>query len=163
MNAADYARHRGVSKARVSQWIAEGKISVEKIGRGYEIDPEVADLQLGDNLNETLRRGDGRAGSKSEVGAEAVGSGQTLAEAQRLKMVYQAERARLGVLKERGELVVAADVKKEVTALMRTVRDSMLSIPDRVSSQLAAMHDSYEVHQLLDGEIRTALRMLADG
>ena len=34
MNAAEYAKHRGISKMRVSQYIAQGKISATKIGRG---------------------------------------------------------------------------------------------------------------------------------
>jgi beta-glucosidase-like glycosyl hydrolase len=76
---------------------------------------------------------------------------------------YNAEIARLQALKEREELVPTADVKREAFALGRQIRDNVLGIPDRVSPLLAAAQDSREVHRLLSEELRTALRVLADG
>jgi len=180
MNAQEYAQHCGVSKMTVSNWISEGKISAVRVGRFYEIDAALADKQLSENINQAQQRKpktkeltkpissdkplvvDAKP-KKGQVVGEALKGGPTFAEAQRAREVYRAERERLRLLQEKGELVVAADVKKEVTTLMRTVRDNMMSIPDRVSSQLAALTDIHQVHQLLDNEIRTALRMLANG
>lgn len=76
---------------------------------------------------------------------------------------YQAEIARLAALKERGELVSAAEVQKTAFALGRMIRDSLQVIPDRVAAQLAATKDAREVHLLLSDEIAVALRGLANG
>jgi hypothetical protein len=62
-----------------------------------------------------------------------------------------------------GDLVPAADVKAAAFKKARTVRDSMLAIPDRVIPTLISMTDTRAAHQLLTEEIRTALRSLADG
>ena len=76
---------------------------------------------------------------------------------------YNAEIARLAALKEREELVPTADVKRQAFALGRQIRDNVMGIPDRVAPLLAAAQDSREVHRLLTEELRTALRVLADG
>jgi hypothetical protein len=76
---------------------------------------------------------------------------------------YNAEIARLQALKEREELVPTADVKRMASTLGRQIRDNILSIPSRVAPLLAAAQDSGEVHRLLSEELRTALRVLADG
>lgn len=76
---------------------------------------------------------------------------------------YLAEKARLEALQGRAELLPADQVKKEAFALARAVRDGMLGIADRLAPLLAATTDARQVHQLLDQEIRVALRGLADG
>lgn len=79
------------------------------------------------------------------------------------KVHYQAELAKLQTLKERGELVPAAEVKARWFEHGRAIRDNLLSIPDRIASQLAASTDAREVHVLLSEEIAGALRVLANG
>lgn len=75
---------------------------------------------------------------------------------------YLAEKARLEALQGRGELLPADQVKTEAFALARAVRDGMLGISDRLAPLLAATTDARQVHQLLDQEIRVALRSLGD-
>ena len=79
------------------------------------------------------------------------------------KVHYQAELAKLQTLKERGELVPAAEVKARWFEHGRAIRDNLLSIPDRIASQLAASTDAREVHVLLSEEITGALRVLTNG
>lgn len=76
---------------------------------------------------------------------------------------YQAELAKLEALSKREELVPAQVVKKEAFALGRSIRDNVMGIPDRVAPQLAAVQDSRDVHRILTEELRTALRVLANG
>jgi len=211
MNTVEYAKHRGISKMRVSQYIAQGKISATKVGRGYEIDPDVADQELAGSMDQRQPRPSAappsppkpvaiekplvtvtidppaplpeplpepeplptpapppeRSAPRSKPPKEPITQpmqgGPTYAEAQRAREVYRAERERIKLLQEKGELVIADDVKKEVMTLTRAIRDNMMSIPDRVASQLAVTRDPHEVRQLLDAEINTALRMLANG
>ena len=49
------------------------------------------------------------------------------------------------------------------STLGRQIRDNILAIPNRVAPLLAASRDSADVHRLLDEELRTALRVLANG
>ena len=78
------------------------------------------------------------------------------------KTHYQAELAKLQTLKERGELVPAAEVKARWFEHGRAIRDNLLGIPDRVAPQLAAITDTRAAHQLLTAEITAALRTLAN-
>lgn len=76
---------------------------------------------------------------------------------------YQAEKARLEALQGRGELIPASDVKRQAFDLGRAIRDALMTIPDRLASELAATTDARETHRLLSDEIRVALRSLSDG
>lgn len=89
--------------------------------------------------------------------------GPSLAQAKRAIAVYQAELARLSVMREKGELVLAEEVKGEAARLARQVRDLLLIIPSRNAARVAAMGDPEEVRSLLQGEIEGALRGLAGG
>ena len=75
---------------------------------------------------------------------------------------YLAEKARLEVKTMRSELVPAADVKAAAFKKGRTVRDSIMAIPDRLAAQLAGTTDPRQVHTLLSEELRVALRGLID-
>jgi len=85
-----------------------------------------------------------------------------MAEAKRARAVYQAERERLAVMREKGELVMTADVKKEAARLARQVRDLLLIIPTRNAARLCVMQSQEEIRTLLQTEIEQALRGLAD-
>jgi hypothetical protein len=61
-----------------------------------------------------------------------------------------------------GELLERARVRADTYAITRQVRDSMMNIPDRIASDLAAETDAFEVHRKLTAEIRTALATLAE-
>jgi hypothetical protein len=76
---------------------------------------------------------------------------------------YKAEKARLEALQGRGELVPADEVKAEAFKAARSVRDSLMALPDRLAAQLAGTSDVRLCHTLLTEELRVALRSLADG
>ena len=76
---------------------------------------------------------------------------------------YKAEKARLEALQGRGELVPADEVKAEAFKAARSVRDALMSLPDRLAAQLAGTSDVRLCHTLLTEELRVALRSLADG
>lgn len=88
-------------------------------------------------------------------------SAMDLAAATRLKEEYAAKLMQLKFDRESGKVVDAADVKKEAFKLARTVRDSMLNIPDRVAAEFAGCSTAAEIHMRLTDEIRQALEALA--
>jgi hypothetical protein len=75
------------------------------------------------------------------------------------------ERANLLALERRqraGELLDAAEVRREAFALARTVRDGMLALPSRVAPLLAAESDPNKCGLILRAEIEHVLTALAD-
>lgn len=86
-----------------------------------------------------------------------------LADSLKRKEHYLAERAKVAALREREEVGSIAEMRREAFALAKSVREGMLSIIPRVSADLAAIGDAFEIEQLLEAEVTTALRVLADG
>lgn len=87
----------------------------------------------------------------------------SIVESEARKEHYLAERARVQVLKEREQVGSIADMKREAFALAKAVREGMLAIVPRISADLAALADPFEIEQRLEAEVLTALRVLADG
>lgn len=79
------------------------------------------------------------------------------------KLHYQAELAKVQALQAREEVGSVDAMKREAFALGKAVRDGVLAVVPRVSADLAALADSFEIEQRLEAELLTALRVLADG
>jgi phage terminase Nu1 subunit (DNA packaging protein) len=75
---------------------------------------------------------------------------------------YLAEIARLDALAKRRELVPGDVVTKEASRLGRQIRDLLLIIPGRNAANLATIQDAEAIKTLLEAEIHTALRGLAN-
>jgi hypothetical protein len=182
----EFAAIKGVTAAAVSLAIKSRIVSavIEKDGRRY-LDKDLA-LELWDR--NTMRNGSERVSKKAQrkdqrkppreaVKVADVSSEQLRTMIQGLpedsipgldvsrerKEHYNAELARLQALQAREDLVPTADVKRQAFTLGRQIRDNVMGIPDRVAPLLAAAQDSREVHRLLTDELRTALRVLANG
>ena len=180
---AEYAKLRGCSEAAVSIAKKErikGAV-VTRDGKTW-IDSEKADLLW--QRNSRPRRGAAQAANPDrkkpaapsldrlptdqELQAFIMGLPEDqipddLGEITRRKERYEAERRRVAALKDRGEVVPAADVKAEAFECARGVRDALLRLADRLAPLLAATTDARECHRLLSEEHRVALRALADG
>jgi hypothetical protein len=76
---------------------------------------------------------------------------------------YRAELAKVQAMHQREELGSIADMKREAFGLAKAVREAVLGVVPRVSADLAAAGDRFEVERLLESELITALRVLADG
>lgn len=179
MRKIDFARARGVTPAAVTHAIRSGRIAgavVTQNGR------KLIDFDLASKLWDanTLQQpppvaarsappttGPARRVSDEDLAAFIRGLPEDqipeLNESRARREHYQAEKARLEALQGRGELVPAADVKRQAFELARAVRDELGGIPDRVASMLAACSDVRQVHRMLSEEIRVALRGLSDG
>ena len=179
MRKSEFARERGVSPAAVTHAIRSGRIAgavVTQNGREM-IDPELATKLWESNTLQqpppTAPRpaapqpGPAARVSDDDLAAFIRGLPEDqipdLNESRARREHYQAEKARLEALQGRGELVPAADVKRQAFELARAVRDELGGIPDRVASMIAACSDVRQVHRMLSEEIRVALRGLSDG
>lgn len=178
MNAAQYARHRGVSRQQITHYIKGGKITAIRVGGGYEIDPAVADAELDRNLNQGWGgRGGGPAGRNLEPSSPRVASPQPVtppqspsiptgipsyADSRAIRERYAAMILRLDYEEKSGKLVDKAELKLRLAKLHMAVRDSLRTIPDRVAPILAAEKNQATIHAILLKEIGQALEGLSD-
>ena len=171
MNAAEYARHRGVSRQQVTNYIKTGKITVERVGAGYRIDPAVADAELDRNLNQGWGgRGGGPAGRDLEPSTPKVTTAAappqtgipSYADSRAIRERYAAMILRLEYEEKSGKLVEKGELKLKLAKLHMAVRDALRTIPDRVAPILAAETDQAKIHAMLLKEIGQALEGLGD-
>lgn len=84
----------------------------------------------------------------------------------RNKAIREAYEARLKKLEwetKTAALVEADQVQKTAFKLARALRDSMMSIPDRIASELVGETDQFVIHRKLTEELRNSLGALTDG
>lgn len=103
-----------------------------------------------------------KAIDKAEVFEPKTFEGLTLADADRQDKVYKARMSQLKYLKESGELVSIADVKREAFEIARKVRDALMSIPARVSHELAVETDPHTLELQLQKELTDVLDKLME-
>ena len=146
---AEYARHRGVSKAAVSKAIQERRL-VESITAGESgkvtVDFERADAEWAKNTRYARSLQD--PGPSAEIEAEV-----------RLK-VARAELAETKLARERGDLVDAAEVEREWFDRTTKVRTRLLAVTSRVRQQAPDLQAA--TITLIDGLIREALEELVE-
>ena len=95
------------------------------------------------------------AGHISEDGLDLVQERAKLARENR-------ETASLKNSELRTSLVRADEIRRSIFTAARSVRNSIETISDRISSPVAGMTDQHDIHQLIDSEIRDALSNMDD-
>jgi hypothetical protein len=175
MNLQAYAKHRkaqglrGQSHVAVLKAIDTGRLTepaVRKVDGKWHIDATLADAQWSATTDHQDFAAPPDAPPPPPPNTRQphpAGGGVSLAEAKRARAVYQAERERLDLMRVKGELILASDVRNRWYESGRTIRDNMLGIPARIASQLAACNDTREVSRLLTQEITQVLEALANG
>lgn len=140
MSQADYARYRGLSRARVSQLVSSGRIDVDANGK---IDAAAADMILG----ETRTRVDEPRGENP-----ALAAGLTKARA--AHVAVQARRAHLEYQERAGEVVPTAQVSASAAACGEVVV--------RLIQGLSGRADDLAAAAIKDGVagVRSALRAI---
>lgn len=123
---AQFAKRVGVTRGRISQLIGKG-LPVTPEGK---IDPEAGLAWLEQNLDHD-RRGKGGV-------ARQTAPGPSLAEARRLLLLTQVQRARLAFERERGELVDVSSARAAIFTRARGERDAWQAWVARAAPELAA-------------------------
>lgn len=108
MRKSEYAQYRGVSKARVSQWVKEARIPVLSNG---QIDVAAADFALG----ETRQRAVSKDSSSSET-PFLPSAERSLTRARAEEAEYSAKLKRLQLDRELGNLLPITQVADAATA-----------------------------------------------
>ena len=183
VNQADYARMRECTEAAVSTARKDGRIKAAEVIRNGKvlIDSDKADALWARN---SKRRRGGPSPKSAAKPAEPSprpismptddqllslvmrlpeDAIRPIGESEERKLHYQAELAKVQALQAREEVGSIDAMKREAFALGKAVRDGVLAVVPRVSADLAALTDSFEIEQCLEAELLTALRVLADG
>lgn len=158
-----YAAHRKVSKAAVSKAVKEGRITVtvDPATGGRFIDAKKADEQW---------KANSVAGQKSAAGVNGVApeapatpgkpSAPSYADSRAIREAYSARMAKLEFEEKMGSLVSAERARADAFKTARITRDALLSLPDKISHELAAEADPHTCHVILTKAIIEALDQL---
>jgi hypothetical protein len=165
MNQADYAKHRGVSRALITQALQSGKISATTALDGTRlINVEEADREWEQNTfigNKRGKSGDSVMSEESIEEAKEPSAGNTYAKSRAFRETALARLTHLELQRKMGQLVDARAVELQAFADGRKIRNAMISIPDRVAPILAAENDVVKIHSILAKEIIATLKGLA--
>lgn len=184
MSIEQYARHRGVHVRAVSSALKSGRIARAAHGR---IDPVQADIDWQRNtdprrsaagkrngaIGQAMRRRGEVAPAASDApdppdpapSAAAMpevpgGPPQDIGEYAKARAVRERFAALLTKIEyeeKAGKLIGRDGVQTAAFAWNRILRDLIMSVPDRISAQLAAEADAANVHRMLEAELRSVL------
>ncbi len=157
MTQAEFARHRGVSRATVTEYKHKGLLVMTDDGR---VDVAASEQRLNASLDPV--RGGDRSAAKKQPAATVKEDGRFMS-ARVEELVAKAAWQRLKLEKEAGRLVEKESTRQAAFTLARTAQETLIAIPDRLSSILAAESNAAKVHAVLSEEIRRVCNELASG
>jgi len=155
MGIREYARHRNVKQASVTDAINSGRIADAVIlQRGNKkIACELADELWLRNTKENNKN--------SQTLYHNNTASQSYSKARAAKETFAAKNLQLAYEKKAGKLCNTDDVKALAQGLGRVVRDRLLALPEKLSPILSAEQDQDEIRDILEKNITIALEDLS--
>lgn len=147
------ARQLGLTHPALIKAKRLGRIPVEEDG---SLDPESVREALGSSKSPT--EGGVRRGVKVE---QKDPDPVTFYEARTKAERHRAELLEMESAERRGELISRSDVSQAWATIAVGLRDTALSVPDRVAAQIASESDPIKVHALLTAEMKHLLRLIS--
>jgi hypothetical protein len=161
MTQAEYARHRRKSRQYISQLAKAGVL----VMRGGKIDVRATDTVLDDkpveDVHEPPAAPPTAALSRPAADSLPQAGGASFGQARTIEMVFRAKLRRLEFETKQARLIEAEAVRKTIAEAVRTIRDGILGLPDRLATVLAAESDAKRVHVTLKTELSRELEGLA--
>jgi len=141
-----FAKRIGVARPQISKAVASGRLK-ESVGRGEHGQPVILDAQLAEReWVENAKRS--RNGGQPKV---------SLAEAQRRLTMRKDRAQKIANDVKLGNLIPATISDSILFESLRTLRESVQNVPDRVAAELAAETNEEKVRARLEAELRLAL------
>lgn len=153
ISLAAFARHRGVSRATVTEYKKKGYLVLTEAGK-------VCVKESEESLKAKLDKS--RGGAREKPAASGESDGNKFMEAKTRDMQARALRSELELREKAGQLISKEAVKRAAFSVARDAQETLMAIPDRLASMLAAETDEAKVHEMLTDEIRQASNALAD-
>jgi len=155
MSQAEFSRYRGVSRATVTEYKKKGLLVFLEDGR---VDVAASEARLDSSLDPT--RGGDR--SPRDGKPSAKDSSSELAKEKINELRLKNEKQSLEVERLAGRLIEKDPTAMAAFTLARNALESLLAIPDRLASLVAAETDEAKVHELMTEEIREVANELAE-
>jgi hypothetical protein len=160
----------GMSQSAVSQHIAKGNIPqscfviVRENGKKYKkILPSCAKQALSQIIGKPRSKGPAAPKITPVKESKRPAGFVPRAEAEEKIANLKAALLQIEVQKERGELKLAEDIKKEWIAMVTAIKNTLVGLPNRISALVAVSSDQRECRKIIESEVRHALTSLADG
>lgn len=176
MTAVEFARSQGWDRSQVAHLKKTGRLVME--GRNIDVAASlarIAETADPDKAYTAERHAKARAAKGKKVAATPAA--QVVADAQistgdspvaepywKIKArreTAMAAMAELELEKVRGQLIERDRVEAAAYATSRMLRDAILGIPSRISAELAALTDPFEVEMFLRRELSQVLTSMA--
>ena len=163
MTQAEYARHRRKSRQYISKLAKAGVL----VMRGGKIDVRATDMVLDDRPVDDVDAPPAATPittappARSATDSLPQAGGASFGQARTIEMVFRAKLRRLEFETKQGRLIEADAVRKTIADAVRSMRDGILGLPDRLATVLAAESDAKKVHVTLKTELSRELEALA--
>ena len=151
VSQADFARHRKVSRATVTQYKQQGLL----VMIDGKVDQVASDASLDSNLNPFV------GGDRSSDSAKSKQVNMDLLKAKSRETAARAANQELAVLEKAGGLVRRDQVEHAAFTSARMAQQSLMAIADRLAPVLAGIEDAAEIHKQLSDELRRVCQGLA--
>jgi hypothetical protein len=146
-----YAKRRGCAPRAVEEAIQNGRITAEKKGRRWSIDPERADREWERNTDlDQQARGSGNKRNGGAYFEEKTALART-----------QRKLAERKLAQEEGRLLDADEVERAIADLQGRAVALLMSVSEEIGPRLAAESDVRKVIELLDAELRKVAAQVA--
>ena len=152
---AEVAELFDVSKSQVQKWMTKGVLTSHTnstTGKRHMLRREVV---------EEARRQRLAMDGRKELTDKNLSLTSEYNKAKAVKETFGAKTARLNYEILIKELIKVRVVEKKIFELASEVRDAVLSIPDKISPELASMIDEREINIFLDKILRDCLRSIS--
>ncbi len=140
MSQAEYARHRKVNRSYITRLKQAGVL----VMHGGKIDVRATDTVLDDKPVDDVEPPAAQppvppAAPSSRPAADSLpqAGGASFGQARTIEMVFRAKLRRLEFETKQGRLIEADAVRKTIADAVRTMRDGILGLPDRLATVLA--------------------------
>lgn len=165
LSTTEFGKKIDVTRDRVvkgiKSGILSGSVKKTKIGKRvvYKIHAEKGAREWADNIDPSKKRDDEKQIETKEMGGTGSSHYQ---KAKAHKEFFAAKLAELDYQQKAGKLVSADRVKAESFKIARRIRDSILSVPEKISAEVAAMDNPREISIYMKEQLAAALKDLGD-
>lgn len=162
MSKGEYGAYRRERFGRgsgpyISKLIGKGRLTAPALRPDGKVDREAADAQIA-AASDPARVDQLPLG---KMGGRQAGS--LYQQVRTSREYYQALEAQTRYQRQAGQLVASADIAGATETLVSRCRDSLLRIPRRLASKVAAESDPFKVESIIREEVSEALSNLARG
>lgn len=162
LTQADFARHAGYSRSRVTQLKQSGRLVME--GKRVLLEESlkrIAETKDPNRDDVSERHAEARQQEPPEQPAEKlIGGDYQSARAQKEK--YLALQAKADYEKAIGKLVEGADVRRAGAEIGILIRTALENMPDQLAAELAPIDDPARIHALMIEHVERILHDLSD-